>query len=160
MASGSRAGAKPTTRATTMHHILSANATRVAGRAGAVSPAEVLRSGTVAGTKRKKRDFESDEGGNETNIRVVVRCRGRTEREVRENSTVVVNTDGVKGQLVELCARADVQLNNKTYCFDRVFSHAADQSMVFDDTVKPMLDEVRICSASQEEDAVDSYPAR
>ncbi|POR33002.1 Kinesin-like protein bimC [Tolypocladium paradoxum] len=136
----SRASAKQTARATTAKHH-PASAARAADRADAVSPAETLTSGTAAGTKRKKRDFESDEGDEETNIHVVVRCRGRNGREVRENSAVVVNTDGVKAKQIELCVGANM-LNNKTYCFDRVFSQAADQSMVFDDTVKPMLDEV------------------
>lgn len=109
------------------------------------------------GIKRKKRDFESDEGGKETNIRVVVRCRGRNEREIRENSAVVVSTDGVKGKQVELCTRTHVQLNTKTFNFDRVFSQAADQSMVFDDTVKPMLEEVRTRSTPRERDCVVPY---
>jgi kinesin family protein 11 len=33
-------------------------------------------------------------------------------------------------------------MNDKTYNFDRVYSPAADQNMVFDDTVKPILEEV------------------
>ncbi|KAJ3527580.1 hypothetical protein NM208_g10629 [Fusarium decemcellulare] len=33
-------------------------------------------------------------------------------------------------------------LSNRSYNFDRVFSQAADQNMVFDDTVKPILDEM------------------
>jgi kinesin family protein 11 len=90
--------------------------------------------------KRKERDFEADEG-EATNINVVVRCRGRSEREVRENSAVVVSTEGVKGRLVEL-SMGPSALSNKTYNFDRVFSQAADQSMIFDDVVKPILDEV------------------
>lgn len=101
-------------------------------------------SATAAGTKRKERDFEADVvvgGGEETNINVVVRCRGRSQREVKENSAVVVNSDGVKGQMIELSMGANA-LSNKTYSFDRVFSPAADQAMVFDDTVKPILEEV------------------
>lgn len=144
----SRASAKQTTRAmTAKHHHPSSSAARASDRADAISPAESLTSGTAAGTKRKKRDFESDEGGEDTNIHVVVRCRGRTGREVRENSAVVVNTDGVRAKQIELCMETNM-LNNKTYSFDRVFSQAADQSMVFDDTVKPMLDEVGISRAS------------
>lgn len=107
-------------------------------RAGAVSPAESV---SASGTKRKDRDFESETFSEETNINVVVRCRGRSEREVRENSAVVVRTDGVKGKLVELSMGANA-LSNKTYNFDRVFSQAADQNMVFDDAIKPILDEV------------------
>ncbi|GAB7357684.1 hypothetical protein MBLNU459_g0173t1 [Dothideomycetes sp. NU459] len=91
-------------------------------------------------SKRKERDFEH-EGGEETNINVVVRCRGRNDREVRENSGVVVSTEGVKGKKVEL-SMGPSALSNKTYQFDRVFSPAADQAMLFEDVVEPILDEV------------------
>ena len=60
---------------------------------------------------------------------------------MRENSAVVVSADGVKGKLVNLSMGPNA-LSNKTYNFDRVFSPAADQSMIFDDVVKPILDEV------------------
>lgn len=109
----------------------------------AASPAESLSStATVVthGTKRKERDYESDNAG-ETNINVVVRCRGRNEREVRENSPVVVGADGVKGSAVNLSMGPNA-ISNKTYNFDRVFSPAADQSMIFDDVVKPILEDV------------------
>jgi len=101
-----------------------------------------LRSPTshYGGTKRKEREFEQ-EGGEETNINVVVRCRGRNDREVRENSGVVVSTNGIKGSNVEL-SMGPSALSNKTYHFDKVFSPAADQSMVFDEVVAPILDEV------------------
>ena len=92
------------------------------------------------GTKRKERDFDGD-GGEETNIHVVVRCRGRNDREVRENSGVVVSTDGVKGKSVEL-SMGPSALSNKTFHFDKVFSPAADQAMIYDDVVTPILDEV------------------
>ena len=91
--------------------------------------------------KRKVREFDTD-GEQETNIHVVVRCRGRNDREVRENSGVVVSTDGVKGKNVELSMGASA-LSNKTYHFDKVFSPAADQSMIYDDVVTPILEEVR-----------------
>lgn len=97
--------------------------------------------------KRKERDFDTD-GGQETNIHVVVRCRGRNDREVRENSGVVVSTDGVKGKNVELSMGASA-LSNKTYHFDKVFSPAADQSMIYDDVVTPILEEVRVAIAVQ-----------
>lgn len=92
------------------------------------------------GTKRKERDFDHD-GGEETNINVVVRCRGRNDREVRENSGVVVSADG-KRKSVEL-SMGPSALSNKTYQFDKVFSPAADQIMIFDEVVSPILDEVR-----------------
>lgn len=114
-------------------------------RGGAISPADSLASTATTGMKRKERDFDSESvlggGGEETNINVVVRCRGRSSREVKENSTVVVKANGVKGTQVDLSMGPNA-LSNKTYTFDRVYSPAADQSMVFDDTVKPILDEV------------------
>ncbi|KAF1816833.1 kinesin-domain-containing protein [Eremomyces bilateralis CBS 781.70] len=94
----------------------------------------------MAGSKRKEREFDQD-STHETNINVVVRCRGRNEREVKENSGVVVSTDGIKGKSVEL-SMGPSALSNKTYHFDKVFSPAADQIMVFDEVVAPILDEV------------------
>jgi kinesin family protein 11 len=93
-----------------------------------------------AGGKRKERDFDND-GGEETNINVVVRCRGRNDREVRENSGVVVSTDGIKGKTVDLSMGSSA-LSNKQYSFDKVFSPAADQGIIFDEVVAPILDEV------------------
>jgi kinesin family member 11 len=92
------------------------------------------------GLKRKEREYDND-GGEETNIHVVVRCRGRSDREVRENSGVVVSTEGTKGRCVELSMGPNA-LSNKTYYFDKVFSPAADQAMVYEDVVAPILDEV------------------
>ncbi|KAK5104734.1 Kinesin- motor protein [Lithohypha guttulata] len=90
--------------------------------------------------KRKERDYDQD-AGDETNINVVVRCRGRNEREVRENSGVVVSTTGVKGKNVEISMGPNA-LSNKTYQFDKVFSPAADQAIIFDDVVLPILSEM------------------
>ncbi|KAI3324531.1 kinesin-domain-containing protein, partial [Xylariaceae sp. AK1471] len=121
-----------------MHHH-AAVAARI-DRTAAPSPAESLSSVATSGTKRKERDFEID-GTQETNINVVVRCRGRNEREVRENSAVVVSAEAAKGKVVEL-SMGPSALSNKTYNFDRVFSQAADQSMIYDDVVKPILEEM------------------
>ncbi|KAF2141038.1 uncharacterized protein K452DRAFT_272856 [Aplosporella prunicola CBS 121167] len=107
---------------------------------GRASPAESVASvATTATMKRKEREFEM--ANEETNINVVVRCRGRNDREVRENSGVVVSCDAVKGKNVEL-SMGPSALSNKTYNFDRVFSPAADQGMIFDDVVAPIIDEV------------------
>ncbi|KAI0809866.1 P-loop containing nucleoside triphosphate hydrolase protein [Xylaria sp. FL0064] len=138
-----RAGARPTASRVSslrqpMHHAAAA-AARI-DRNAAASPAESLSSVATAGTKRKERDFEV-ETIQETNINVVVRCRGRNEREVRESSAVVVSTDAVKGKVVDL-SMGPSALSNKTYNFDRVFSPAADQSMIYDDVVKPILEEM------------------
>lgn len=107
---------------------------------GRASPTESVASSRARTPKRKARD-DMEGGAEETNINVVVRCRGRNDREVRENSGVVVSTEGIKGKKVEL-SMGPSALSNKTYQFDKVFSPAADQGMVFDEVVTPMLDEV------------------
>lgn len=111
-----------------------------ASPADSVASSRIRSPSTQVGGKRKERDFEHASGVG-ANINVVVRCRGRNDREVRENSGVVVRTDGLKGNSVELSMGASA-LSNKTYTFDKVFSPAADQIMVFDEVVAPILDEV------------------
>ena len=120
---------------------------------GRISPADSITStatsisrarspsSQASGTKRKVNDFENDSAA-ETNINVVVRCRGRNSREVRENSGVVVSTNGIKGNTVELSMGPNA-VSNKTYQFDKVFSAAADQAMMFEEVVTPVLQEVR-----------------
>lgn len=93
---------------------------------------------SIAGAKRKERDFEP-KGNEDTNIHVVVRCRGRNDREIQENSAVVVSTEGSNG--VELSMGPNA-LSNKTYHFDKVFSSAADQATLYEDVVTPLLNEV------------------
>lgn len=119
-----------------------------ASRAQTATPTFGARASSRASSRERtpKRVAHSDvdlasHGGEETNINVVVRCRGRNDREVRENSGVVVSTNGVKGTQVEL-SMGPSALSNKTYQFDKVFSPAADQNMVFEEVVAPILDEV------------------
>ncbi len=113
-------------------------------RSGAISPAESVASvatlsqprspgSQIGGRKRKNRDFEHS-SPEETNINVVVRCRGRSDREIKENSGVVLSTTAVEGQTVEL-SLGQSALSNKTYHFDKVFSPAADQSAVYERVV-------------------------
>lgn len=90
--------------------------------------------------KRKDRDFER-EINEDTSIHVVVRCRGRNDREIKENSGVVLSTEGVNGKTVDLSMGPNA-LSNKTYAFDKVFSPAADQTIVYDDVVQPIMTEV------------------
>ncbi|KAI9726881.1 MAG: kinesin motor protein cin8 [Chrysothrix sp. TS-e1954] len=123
------------------HSALSGRASPADSTASNATISSRIRSPPTNGAlKRKERDFEHDVG-EETNINVVVRCRGRNDREVKENSGVVVQTDGVKGKTVELSMGVNA-VSNKTYNFDRVFSPAADQGMVFDEVVAPILDQV------------------
>lgn len=106
-----------------------------------------------SGIKRKEREgeYESNDNtdihpkrkelGEDTSIHVVVRCRGRNDREIKENSGVSVVTEGVKGKTVELSMGPNA-VSNKAYNFDKVFSPAADQNLVYEDVVVPLLNEV------------------
>ncbi|KAK2060333.1 kinesin motor domain-containing protein [Colletotrichum caudatum] len=136
-----RASVRPGTRTSNLRYQNAPSRLGERAASPAESVASVATTTTTAATKRKERDYDFDAPGQETNINVVVRCRGRNDREVRENSAVVVQADGAKGTNVELKLGANA-LSNKTYNFDRVFSAAADQTMVFDDVVKPILDEM------------------
>ncbi|KAL7274763.1 Kinesin-related motor protein [Rhizina undulata] len=119
----------------------------------ASSPANSVSSRTRHGgnqspidtrSKRKVKDDSTkrEEDDAETNITVVVRCRGRSEREVKENSGVVLSTPGgVRGKEVAL-SMGPLALSNKTYTFDRVFGPEADQAMIYDDVVAPILEEM------------------
>ncbi|KAH8816425.1 P-loop containing nucleoside triphosphate hydrolase protein, partial [Xylogone sp. PMI_703] len=127
----------PPRPSTTRSHAVIPPTSRI-DRSGAASPAESMIS--TATTLRKDQEFEGGIG-EETNINVVVRCRGRNEREVRENSGVVLSTSGVKGKNLALSMGPNA-VSNKTYYFDKVFSSAADQAMIYDDVVAPILEEM------------------
>ncbi|KAJ5355601.1 hypothetical protein N7517_010210 [Penicillium concentricum] len=112
-------------------------------RSSAMSAARAARSpekSSVA-SKRKEKDFER-EINEDTSIHVVVRCRGRSDREIKENNGVVLSTpEGVKGKTLDLSMGPNA-VSNKTYAFDKVFSPAADQTTVYEDVVVPVLDEM------------------
>jgi kinesin family protein 11 len=99
------------------------------------SPAEQTPS-----SKNPDRTYEREVSA-DTSIHVVVRCRGRNEREIQENSGVAVATEGVKGKTVELSMGPNA-VSNKTYSFDKVFSSAANQEILYEDVVLPVVNEV------------------
>lgn len=112
-------------------------------RSSAIGASRVARSPekSSAAGKRKEKDFER-EINEDTSIHVVVRCRGRSDREIKENNGVVLSTpEGVKGKTLDLSMGPNA-VSNKTYAFDKVFSPAADQTMIYEDVVVPVLDEV------------------
>lgn len=80
------------------------------------------------------------ESGDKTAICVTVRCRSRNKQEKDEDHAVILRTDGIKGKTLEMSTASSP---NRIYNFDRVFSSAADQRMVYEDTVYPMVNEVR-----------------
>ncbi|CAN6653075.1 kinesin-like protein Kip1p [Trichomonascus vanleenenianus] len=75
-----------------------------------------------------------------SNIKVYVRCRARNEREVAENSSVVISTSGdANGK--ELFVQGNNIYTNKTYTFDHVFGPESDQSMVYKQVATNVLKE-------------------
>ncbi|EPS43828.1 hypothetical protein H072_2134 [Dactylellina haptotyla CBS 200.50] len=98
------------------------------------SPTESIASTTATRARHRSPD--------ETNVQVVVRCRGRSEREIKENSQVILSTPGgPRGNEVQI-SMGPMSLANKTYMFDRVFGPEADQSMIYDDVVAPIVEEM------------------
>jgi kinesin family protein 11 len=77
---------------------------------------------------RKASAESQNEGNNEANINVIVRCRGRSEREKSENSNVVVSHPSTTEVALALGPLASVE--NKLYTFDRTFGPDADQQRI------------------------------
>jgi kinesin family member 11 len=108
------------------------------------------RAPSVAPTspKRKQAPLRADEHG-ETNIKVAIRCRRRSEREVQENSPIIVSSQGARSQELSIETAAPTSSlglvslpPTRTYPFDLVYGPEADQAMVYQDVVAPMLEEV------------------
>lgn len=85
----------------------------------------------------------------ETNIRVVIRCRRRSEREIQDNSPIIVTSNGAKSKDVSVQMSTPVSSLGvvtlpplRTYPFDLVFGPEADQAAIYHNVVSPMLDEV------------------
>lgn len=106
-----------------------------------------------APTNGKSSEHES---GDKTAVYVTVRCRSRNAQETEEGRAVILRADAIKGKTLEVSMGS---LSNKTYDFDRVFSSAADQRMIYEDTVLPMVDEVRFEAASPREIYADGRPS-
>jgi kinesin family member 11 len=85
----------------------------------------------------------------ETHIKVILRCRGRSEREIQENSPTIVQIEGAKSKDLTIETSTPVSSlgmvalpPTRTYPFDLVFGPEATQSMIYHDVVGPMLNEV------------------
>jgi kinesin family member 11 len=80
---------------------------------------------------------------------VAIRCRRRSEREVQENSPIIVSSQGARSQELSIETAAPTSSlglvslpPTRTYPFDLVYGPEADQAMVYQDVVAPMLEEV------------------
>lgn len=80
------------------------------------------------------------------NIKVVVRCRGRNEREVNAKSQTIVDfhssdTITISNKLWQLSQQIINSVELKTYKFDRVYGPGSDQRTIYDNLVKPLVDQ-------------------
>ncbi|KAL4067644.1 P-loop containing nucleoside triphosphate hydrolase protein [Scleroderma citrinum] len=85
----------------------------------------------------------------EAHIQVAVRCRRRSEREIQENSPIIVSANGPRSQEITIETSPPVSSlgiitlpPTRTYPFDLVFGPEADQAMIYHDIVSPLLDQV------------------
>ncbi|GMK55648.1 hypothetical protein CspeluHIS016_0207040 [Cutaneotrichosporon spelunceum] len=87
----------------------------------------------------------------ESNINVVVRCRGRTPQEIEESSPPITQTGGPVSDAITVTTTPSAaaaspvvptEANTKTYKFDKVFGPEADQTTVFMEVAEGMLGEV------------------
>jgi kinesin family member 11 len=122
------------------------------------NPIQSVRSRStkpVAGASSSRTPDESNDPqqprkeDGETNIQVILRCRGRSEREIQENSPSIVQIEAPKGN--DLTIETSLPISSlgifnapptRTYPFDLVFGPEATQSMVYHEVVGPMLAEV------------------
>ncbi|KNC79938.1 hypothetical protein SARC_07687 [Sphaeroforma arctica JP610] len=80
-----------------------------------------------------------DEVGDETNIQVVVRCRGRNEMEKKGNYNSIVECNESRKHTVDVQC---VNHQTKTFTFDRVFGPTATQQDLYKDVAANTLTEV------------------
>ena len=111
------------------------------------SETSTLVEDTREAPRGSKAQPNKDDNG--SNIRVVIRCRRRSEREVQENSPIVVTNAGRKSQEITIETATPVSTlgvvtlpPTRTYPFDLVFGPEADQGDIYQDVVAPMLEEV------------------
>jgi kinesin family protein 11 len=135
-----RTGTRQATRRPTSAATERRTSSAIPAKASAPNPSRLKSPSDTASISaiRNQRDYER-EINEDTSIHVVVRCRGRNDREIKENSGVVVSTEGAK--TVELSMGPNA-VSNKAYTFDKVFSAAADQVTVYEDVVLPIVNEV------------------
>lgn len=118
-------------------------------RSNVTTPADNFAEAGPSAPRYRSNTTHGDSEEGETNIQVVIRCRRRSEREIQENSPIIVTTNGAKGQDITIETAAPVSSlgvvtlpPTRTYHFDMAFGPEADQSMIYHDVVDPMLAEV------------------
>lgn len=145
-ATGSRKPSAPPSLFNNNRRPKSALAKAPAPSTGGLQQGEPLLPASPSKEKHRKQLSVNEDG---TNIQVIIRCRRRSDREIQEGSPVVVVTDGPQSQgiTVETGSVTSVlgvvtAAPTRTYPFDRVFGPEADQAMIYNDVVAPILEQV------------------
>lgn len=114
-----------------------------------LSEENVAQSSRPASPPRNKPFKASEIEEGKSNIQVVVRCRRRSEREIQEGSPVIVATSGPQGQEVTIETGTSISSfgvvtlpPTRSYPFDCVFGAEADQNLIYNEVVAPLLDQV------------------
>lgn len=112
-------------------------------------PSEVSGSMAASSLPSRAKPTQVPSSSTESSIQVYIRCRRRSEREIQESSPIIISTEGPRGQNITIETAATTSVlgvvtlpPTRTYPFDTTFGPEADQSMVYQDVVHPMLDEV------------------
>ncbi|KAG2144941.1 P-loop containing nucleoside triphosphate hydrolase protein [Suillus cothurnatus] len=113
------------------------------------SPIEERPEHALAISSSLKGSKSNGQDDSETHIHVAIRCRRRSDREIQENSPIIVSSNGAKSQEVTIETSTPISSlgvitlpPTRTYPFDLVFGPEADQAMIYHEVVSPMLDEV------------------
>ena len=119
---------------------------RSVSRNGAAEDLTPLNNTTTTTSDYRSEGHKTDAANN---IKVVIRCRRRNEREIQEGSPIIVTSQGPRSQSLTIETATSISSlgivtlpPTRTYPFDIVFGPEADQAMIYQDVVNPMLEDV------------------
>eukprot|EP00164_Ancoracysta_twista_P001307 GFYU01001710.1.p1 GENE.GFYU01001710.1~~GFYU01001710.1.p1 ORF type:complete len:837 (-),score=324.28 GFYU01001710.1:210-2720(-) len=79
---------------------------------------------------------------NDECVRVVVRCRPLSKKEVEDNRNRVVDMDTGVGSISVRNPKADMKEPPKTFTFDSVYDWNSTQRQIYDETARPIVESV------------------
>ena len=84
---------------------------------------------------------ESGKGNSDDNVRVAVRCRPLSPKEIADGHGTVVQVDQLRGQVtVHLSNPIRRGERSKSFTFDSVFGFDAKQVDIYNETARPIVD--------------------
>ena len=122
---------------------------RSISRNGPPATSEVLEPSSSTMTSDVLARPEANKNDAANNIKVAIRCRRRNDREIQEGSPIIISSQGPRSQSLTIETAATTSSlgvvtlpPTRTYPFDIVFGPEADQAMIYQDIVNPMLEDV------------------